>query len=77
VSGCLRRGAIYEICPRSFQDSDGDGVGDLAGVRARLPYLQELGVDAIEHPWFREHPERYEGTPDASPATCGSVPTPR
>ena len=42
-----RRGVIYEIYPRSFQDSDGDGVGDLRGVAARLPYLRELGVDAI------------------------------
>jgi alpha-glucosidase len=42
-----RRGVIYEIYPRSFQDSDGDGVGDLRGITARLPYLRELGVDAI------------------------------
>jgi alpha-glucosidase len=38
---------IYQIYPRSFQDSDGDGVGDLAGIRARLPYLSGLGVDAL------------------------------
>jgi alpha-glucosidase len=42
-----RRGVIYEIYPRSFQDSDGDGVGDLRGITSRLPYLRELGVDAI------------------------------
>jgi alpha-glucosidase len=42
-----RRGVIYEIYPRSFQDSGGDGVGDLLGITARLPYLRELGVDAI------------------------------
>jgi alpha-glucosidase len=41
------RGAIYEIYPRSFQDSDGDGVGDLRGITARLPYVKRLGVDAI------------------------------
>jgi alpha-glucosidase len=40
-------GAIYEIYPRSFQDSDGDGVGDLRGVTSRLPYVKDLGVDAI------------------------------
>jgi alpha-glucosidase len=38
---------IYEIYPRSFQDSNGDGVGDLNGIRQRLGYLQALGVDAI------------------------------
>jgi alpha-glucosidase len=41
------RGSIYEIYPRSFQDSDGDGVGDLPGVASRLPYVKTLGVDAI------------------------------
>jgi alpha-glucosidase len=38
---------IYEIYPRSFQDSNGDGIGDLNGITQRLPYLQQLGVDAI------------------------------
>jgi alpha-glucosidase len=38
---------IYEIYPRSFQDSNGDGIGDLNGIRSRLDYLVELGVDAI------------------------------
>jgi alpha-glucosidase len=38
---------LYQIYPRSFQDSDGDGVGDLRGLTARLPYLCELGVDAL------------------------------
>ena len=38
---------IYEIYPRSFQDSDGDGTGDLNGITQRLGYLQTLGVDAI------------------------------
>ena len=42
------RGAIiYEIYPRSYQDTNGDGVGDLAGITRRLPYIAELGVDAI------------------------------
>jgi alpha-glucosidase len=40
-------GVIYQIYPRSFQDSDGDGVGDLAGIERRLDYLASLGVDAI------------------------------
>jgi alpha-glucosidase len=42
------RGAvIYQIYPRSFQDSNGDGIGDLAGITQRLPYVASLGVDAI------------------------------
>lgn len=42
------RGAvIYQIYPRSFQDSNGDGIGDLAGIAQRLPYVASLGVDAI------------------------------
>ncbi len=40
-------GTIYQIYPRSFQDSNGDGVGDLAGVTRRLDHLTELGVDAV------------------------------
>jgi alpha-glucosidase len=112
-----RDAVVYQIYPRSFQDSSGDGVGDLAGVLARLDHIEWLGADAIwlspiypspgadlgydisdhtavdpafgtlqdvdrlvsaahargirvlldlvpshtsvEHPWFREHPERY------------------
>src|SRR6476620_7673765 len=42
-----KRGIIYQIYPRSFQDSNGDGVGDLEGIRSRLDYLTWLGVDAI------------------------------
>ena len=42
-----RDGVIYQVYPRSFQDSNGDGVGDLEGIRSRLGYLEELGVDAV------------------------------
>src|SRR3954468_11679581 len=42
-----KRGAIYQIYPRSFADADGDGVGDLPGIRSRLPYLADLGVSAL------------------------------
>jgi len=41
------RAVVYQIYPRSFQDSNGDGIGDLGGVRRRLPYLADLGVDVI------------------------------
>jgi alpha-glucosidase len=117
VSSWWEAAVVYEIYPRSFQDSDGDGVGDLRGITSRLDYLAWLGVDAIwlapiyaspmadlgydvsdyrriapdlgtdedfealvadahergirvlgdlvlshtsiEHPWFRDHPDRY------------------
>ena len=42
-----KAGVIYQVYPRSFQDTDGDGVGDLVGIEERLPYLAGLGVDAI------------------------------
>ncbi|WP_432757182.1 alpha-glucosidase family protein [Consotaella aegiceratis] len=42
-----RGAALYQIYPRSFQDSNGDGIGDLEGIRQRLPYVASLGVDAI------------------------------
>ena len=42
-----KRGTVYQIYPRSFQDTNGDGVGDLAGIARRLDYLAWLGVDAI------------------------------
>lgn len=38
---------FYQVYPRSFADSDGDGIGDLNGITARLPYLDRLGIDAI------------------------------
>jgi len=48
-----RDAIVYQVYVRSFADGSGDGVGDLAGVRARLPYLAELGIDAIWFaPWY-------------------------
>jgi alpha-glucosidase len=42
-----RDGVIYQIYPRSFMDSDGDGIGDLQGITDKLDYLEDLGIDAI------------------------------
>ena len=42
-----RHAVIYQVYPRSFADSNGDGIGDLRGITDRLPYLAQLGVDAI------------------------------
>jgi alpha-glucosidase len=56
-----RRGVVYEVYPRSFQDTDGDGVGDLRGVAGRIPYLARLGVDAIWLTPFYASPMRDFG----------------
>jgi alpha-glucosidase len=42
-----RHAVLYEIYPRSFQDSNGDGIGDINGITSRLDYLKDLGIDAI------------------------------
>ena len=42
-----KRSVIYQIYPKSFKDSNGDGIGDLKGIMEKLPYLEELGIDAI------------------------------
>jgi oligo-1,6-glucosidase len=42
-----KEAVIYQLYPRSFQDSDGDGVGDIKGITQRLDYLQSLGIDAV------------------------------
>ena len=42
-----QRGVIYQIYPRSFQDSNADGTGDLSGIASRLDYCERLGVDAL------------------------------
>jgi oligo-1,6-glucosidase len=43
---------VYQIYPRSFRDSDGDGIGDLRGIISELDYIQRLGVDVI---WLGPH----------------------
>ena len=42
-----KESVVYQIYPRSFQDSNGDGIGDLPGIIRRLDYLKELGVDVL------------------------------
>ncbi|MFG2402193.1 glycoside hydrolase family 13 protein [Streptomyces lydicus] len=49
-----RSAVIYQVYVRSFADANGDGVGDIAGIRSRLPYLKSLGIDAIWiNPWYK------------------------
>jgi alpha-glucosidase len=53
VTQWWRDAVVYQVYIRSFADGDGDGTGDLAGLRSRLPYLRDLGVDAIwVNPWY-------------------------
>src|SRR5690349_2908814 len=53
VADWWREAVVYQVYVRSFADANGDGIGDLAGVRAHLPYLHDLGVDALWfNPWY-------------------------
>ena len=42
-----QKSVVYQIYPRSFCDSNGDGIGDLNGISSKLEYLRELGIDVI------------------------------
>ena len=52
---------VYQVYPRSFQDSDGDGIGDIAGIISRLDYIRELGVETIWFSPFFESPQKDFG----------------
>ena len=56
-----RHAVIYQIYPRSWADSDGDGIGDLPGITSRLPHLRDLGVDAIWLSPFYTSPQADAG----------------
>ncbi|MFD0357850.1 glycoside hydrolase family 13 protein [Streptomyces sp. NPDC127110] len=59
--GWWRDAVIYQVYPRSFADSNGDGMGDLEGIRRRLPYLRDLGVDAVWLSPFYASPQADAG----------------
>ncbi|WP_433887823.1 glycoside hydrolase family 13 protein [Streptomyces sp. CA-111067] len=56
-----REAVIYQVYPRSFADGNGDGMGDLPGITARLPYLRDLGVDAVWLSPFYASPQADAG----------------
>ena len=60
-TGWWRDAVIYQVYPRSFADGNGDGMGDLEGIRSRLPYLRELGVDAVWLSPFYASPQADAG----------------
>ncbi len=60
-------GTIYQIYPRSFMNSNGDGIGDLAGIESRLDYLCNLGVRAL---WISPSPMKDTAQPMPCDGTC-------
>src|SRR3954469_3822460 len=56
-----RHAVTYQVYPRSFADANGDGIGDLPGITSRLPYLRDLGVDALWISPFYTSPQKDHG----------------
>ena len=56
-----KRKVVYQIYPKSYKDTTGNGVGDLRGIIEKLPYLEELGVDVIWLNPFYPSPQRDNG----------------
>ena len=56
-----KESVVYQIYPRSFADSNGDGIGDLAGITGKLDYLKELGIDVIWLSPVYQSPEADNG----------------
>jgi alpha-glucosidase len=74
-----RRGTIYEVYVRSFQDANDDGIGDLAGITSRLEYLAWLGVDALWITPFYPSPMAdfgYDVTDYSTSILCSAVSQP-
>src|SRR5215471_15658019 len=61
VNRWWRDAVIYQVYPRSFADSDGDGMGDLPGITGRLPALADLGIDAVWLSPFYPSPQNDAG----------------
>ena len=62
-----RGGVIYQVYPRSFQDTNGDGIGDLPGIMRRLDHIAGLGVDAVWiSPFFQSPQADMVGRTDES-----------
>lgn len=65
-------GVYYQVFVRSFQDADGDGIGDLRGLAARLPYLAGLGITGL---WLTPIHPSPATTATTSPTTGASTPS--
>jgi len=73
VSPWWKETVVYQIYPRSFADSKGDGIGDLGGVIEKLDYLQELGVETLcSHPSTRARSGTSATTSRATGRWCRS-----